>query len=676
MKTTILVADDSPFICHMTTMIVRNLGYQAITVSDGDACIDVIDTRHVDLLLLDINMPNKDGIEVLAYLRDHAITLPTIIFSGSSDLEKAVEALKMGAYDYLLKPVNPGRLEVTIKNALKERDLREQVRVFSAAMAQNPLSVLITDNRGHIEYSNPAFSKLSGFDEKELLGKKLSLISSGEHASGFYRELWKTIKSGRVWEGELVNRKKSGELFYEYTTISPITDQTGKISHYLAVKQDITQCKQAQEALAESDRRFQELAELLPQPIFECDTKGMITYNNRLGYELFGYTKADIEQGLSSIMLFVPEDRARALQSLEKRLKGIPYVSHEYTGQKKDGSKFPMLVYTASIERDGKPVGIRGIVLDITERRVIEQNLRQLNLTLEQRIEKRTRELETTHQQMILQEKLASIGQLSAGLAHELNNPINFLRLNFSTLEEDVKDLQTLLESYRGCIMKLEQGVDVHDELENVRSREKEMSIDDLLEDLPDIFSESTNGFDRIRNIIESMRNFSYRHAEKELVLFDINKGVRDTLVIARNEYRYVADVEEHFQEVPLLYCNPEQINQVFLNLIVNSAHAIASMQQDVKGRIVIRTWSDRDHVFFSIEDNGPGISPEVVRRVFEPFFTTKKPGHGTGLGLSISYDIVVHKHNGQLEVYSPPTGGTVFTVALPRNRSDNGESN
>lgn len=676
MKTTILVADDSPFICHMTTMIVRNLGYQAITVSDGDACIDVIDTRHVDLLLLDINMPNKHGIEVLAYLRDHAITLPTIIFSGSSDLEKAVEALKMGAYDYLLKPVNPGRLEVTIKNALKERDLREQVRVFSAAMAQNPLSVLITDNRGHIEYSNPAFSKLSGFDEKELLGKKLSLISSGEHASGFYRELWKTIKSGRVWEGELVNRKKSGELFYEYTTISPITDQTGKISHYLAVKQDITQCKQAQEALAESDRRFQELAELLPQPIFECDTKGMITYNNRLGYELFGYTKADIEQGLSSIMLFVPEDRARALQSLEKRLKGIPYVSHEYTGQKKDGSKFPMLVYTASIERDGKPVGIRGIVLDITERRVIEQNLRQLNLTLEQRIEKRTRELETTHQQMILQEKLASIGQLSAGLAHELNNPINFLRLNFSTLEEDVKDLQMLLESYRGCIMKLEQGVDVHDELENVRSREKEMSIDDLLEDLPDIFSESTNGFDRIRNIIESMRNFSYRHAEKELVLFDINKGVRDTLVIARNEYRYVADVEEHFQEVPLLYCNPEQINQVFLNLIVNSAHAIASMQQDVKGRIVIRTWADRDHVFFSIEDNGPGISPEVVRRVFEPFFTTKKPGHGTGLGLSISYDIVVHKHNGQLEVYSPPTGGTVFTVALPRNRSDNGESN
>ncbi|MCE1273990.1 MAG: ATP-binding protein [Chlorobiales bacterium] len=172
------------------------------------------------------------------------------------------------------------------------------------------------------------------------------------------------------------------------------------------------------------------------------------------------------------------------------------------------------------------------------------------------------------------------------------------------------------------------------------------------------------------------MRNFSYRHAEKELVLFDINKGVRDTLVIARNEYRYVADVEEHFQEVPLLYCNPEQINQVFLNLIVNSAHAIASMQQDEKGRIVIRTWYDPDHVYFSIEDNGPGISPEVVRRVFEPFFTTKKPGHGTGLGLSISYDIVVHKHNGQLDVYSPSTGGTVFTVSLPRNRSINGESN
>jgi PAS domain S-box-containing protein len=492
------------------------------------------------------------------------------------------------------------------------------------------------------------------------------ILSSGQHPAGFYDKLWKTISSGKIWEGEFINRRKDGTLYQEYATISPITEHAGKIIHYLAIKQDITQRKKEQEALVESELRFQELADLLPQPVFECDTRGMITYTNRLGFELFGYSPEDFEKGVAILSLFAPEERPRVLHNMECRLKDIPFESHEYSGLKKDGSRFPILVYTARIIRDGKPAGIRGIVLDITARRQIEETLQELNQSLEQRVGERTRELEKTHQQMILQEKLASIGQLAAGLAHELNNPINFVRINFASLQQDIDDLQSILGSYRAVIRNLEHGGDLNDLLAGLHDKERELSIDSLLEDIPSVFAESRHGFDRIGKIIESMRNFSFRHADSGMVPFDINRGLKDTLVIARNEYRYVADVETQYGELPPVLCNPEQINQVFLNLIINSAHAIASQQRNSNGRICIHTWHDSDHVFCSISDDGPGIREEAIRHIFEPFFTTKDPGKGTGLGLSISYDIIVQKHRGRLDVHCPSGGGTVFTIALP----------
>jgi two-component system, NtrC family, sensor kinase len=653
-------------------MIVRNLGYDSISAFDGESCVEQLNSRQVDILLLDMHMPNKNGFDVLSYIRDHDFSMPVIMISGSGDLEQAVESLKLGAYDYLVKPVDPGRLAAVIKNALRERKLREQVRLLSAAMAQSPLSVIITDPEGKIEYINPAFSVVSGYDEQEVKGRKLNVISSGQHSSDFYDDLWKTISSGNVWEGEFVNRSKGGELFYEYATISPITDNSGAISHYLSVKQDITPRKKVQKALVESDQRFQELSDLLPQPVFECDTNGIITYTNRVGFDLFGYSREDFEKGVSVLSLFAPEERTRVLGNMENRLKDMPFENHEYLGLNKNGTTFPLLAYTAKIIRDGNPVGIRGIALDITERRQIEEQLQQLNQTLEQRVEERTRALESTHRQMVLQEKLASIGQLAAGLAHELNNPINFVRINFATLQENVVDLQSLLGSYRDLFRKFEEGADIRGELSSIRSREQEVAIDDLLEDIPNIFSESRNGFERIKTIIGSMRNFSFRHAEHEIVPFDINRGIRDTLVIARTEYRYIATIETDLEMLPPVPCNPEQINQVLLNLLINSSQAIASQQRDTSGVINIRSWHDPEHVYCSIADDGPGISPEVTSRIFEPFFTTKEPGQGTGLGLSISYDIIVQKHNGHLDVHCPPSGGTVFTIMLPRKRTVN----
>lgn len=292
----------------------------------------------------------------------------------------------------------------------------------------------------------------------------------------------------------------------------------------------------------------------------------------------------------------------------------------------------------------------------------------ELNQTLEERVEERTRELEITHQQMVLQEKLASIGQLAAGLAHEINNPVNFLRINLASLKEDVTDLRLLLEAYRAIIRSAETRPPSPEELQKLEKLENQLSIDHLLDDLPVIFDESERGFERISTIIGSMRNFSFRHAVDQRVQFDINKGIRDTLIIARNEYRYHAEIETDLQEIPMVSCNPEQINQVFLNLIINSAHAIASQKRANKGNITIATSCSGNDVICTVSDDGPGIPPETRSRIFEPFFTTKEPGKGTGLGLSISYDIITRKHGGTISATCPPSGGSTFTITLPLN--------
>ena len=665
-KATVLVVDDSKSLRTIVSSIVRKLGYTTIEADDGNTCIEIINTHQIDLLLLDLNLPEKNGIEILSYLRHHHFTIPVIMISGSRDIEMAVESLKMGAYDFLIKPVNPAKLANTITRALSEADLRQNLKLFSSAISQNPLSITITDTAGIVKYTNEAFSTITGYSTKEIVGRNMNILKSGKHSRTFYKELWKTITAGKIWRGEIINKKKNGELFLERATISPITGANNKISHFIGIKQDITEYKQKQAELALSELRFHDMANLLPQTIFEMNLQGLITYTNRMGFETFGYTIDDLKNGVQTLMLFAPEEREKARSNMKNRLEEVPFDNHEYTGLKKDGSTFPMLVYTSRIIENDTLVGIRGIVLDISERKQAEEKLQQLNKTLEQRVEERTKDLAISQQQIIQQEKLASIGQLVAGIAHEINNPLNFIKINFETQRQNIADLLSILQEYRTFSKKIDHKNLFSIDLQGLSNIEHDLDLDMLLVDIPQIFAESQEGFDRITTIINSMKNFSYKHAPDEKVLFDINKGINDTLIIARNEYRYCADIETDLKELPPVPCNPEQMNQVFLNLIINSAHAIASQQRTTHGKIKIKTWIDSTTVYCSIADDGPGISPEVQEHIFEPFFTTKKPGIGTGLGLSISYDIIVHKHHGTLTVHCPHEGGTVFTIMLP----------
>ncbi|WP_300320155.1 PAS domain S-box protein [Accumulibacter sp.] len=270
--------------------------------------------------------------------------------------------------------------------------------------------------------------------------------------------------------------------------------------------------------------------------------------------------------------------------------------------------------------------------------------------------------LEQAHLQLLQSEKLAAVGQLAAGVAHELNNPIGFVYSNLGTLAEYVDDLLAIDAAF-GRVEALQSATG--GTFDEVRGLKAGCHYGDLIEDLPKLIRESKEGLERVRKIVLDLRDFS-RVGESDWQWADLEKGLDSTVNIVWNELKYKADVERVYAGLPQINCLASQLNQVFMNLLVNAAQAI-----ETHGRIVIRTGTESDAagavsaVWVEIEDGGRGMSPEVQRRMFEPFFTTKPVGQGTGLGLSISFAII-ERHHGRIEVRSAPGCGTCFRISLP----------
>jgi len=261
---------------------------------------------------------------------------------------------------------------------------------------------------------------------------------------------------------------------------------------------------------------------------------------------------------------------------------------------------------------------------------------------------------------LVQSEKLASIGQLAAGVAHEINNPIGYIFSNFGSLERYLGQLFQMLALYESAETSIaDAGVAVQ-----IRNLREEIELDFLKTDIPSLMAESKEGIERVRKIVQDLKDFSRVDTKLEWEWTNIHKGIESTLNIVNNEIKYKADVIKEFGNLPEIECLPSEINQVVMNLLVNAAHAI----DKERGTIAIRTGVAAEEVWISVEDDGAGISAENLPRIFDPFFTTKPVGKGTGLGLSLSYGII-KKHNGRLEVESTRGRGTRFTVSLPIRR-------
>ena len=392
-----------------------------------------------------------------------------------------------------------------------------------------------------------------------------------------------------------------------------------------------------------------------------------------------------------------PDSREQLRARGEARLRGEAVAGHlEYHINTKSGVVVWIENSAAMTEYQGAPA-VLATYVDITERKHAEEALQNTHNNLEQLVLQRTAQLAQANLnlkedmqrreqaeakllrrnaeladlnarlgeaqgQLLQSEKMASIGQLAAGVAHEINNPIGYVQTNMGSLESYLGDLFRILDAYAGADEALPADLQACVEVQRLKA---ELDLDFLREDIPKLMAESRDGITRVSKIVQDLKDFSHVDSNQEWKWADLHQGLDSTLNVASNEIKYKADVVKEYGTLPQVECLPSELNQVFLNLLVNAAHAIADGE---RGTITLRSGCDDKQVWVEVTDTGSGIAPENLKRIFDPFFTTKPIGKGTGLGLSLSYGIV-KKHGGSIEVDSELGKGSTFRVILPINQ-------
>jgi len=388
--------------------------------------------------------------------------------------------------------------------------------------------------------------------------------------------------------------------------------------------------------------------------IITVTSAGAITSWNKGAEHIFGVAEAEV-QGTP----LAPFLTAASLESYRDELRSVPQASAapgsgkliELTGRRRDGTEFPLELTLATWnKKDG--AFFTSFMRDTSARRLLEAQLAQA-------------------------QKLESIGHLAAGVAHEINTPIQYVSDNTRFLDESFRNLDRVLRSYETLAAAAETSGLLPEQVRQVRQAEDDADLEYLHGEIPRAIQQSGEGVERVATIVRAMKEFSHP-GSAEMKAIDLNHAIESTLTITRNEWKYVADAVTEFDpNLPAVRCLPAEFNQAILNLVVNAAHAIADLpgRGTAKGRISIRTRRDGEWAEVRIGDTGTGI-PEAVRaRIFTPFFTTKEMGRGTGQGLAIAHTVVVTKHGGTLRFETEEGRGTTFIVRLPIEGCPPGQS-
>ena len=278
----------------------------------------------------------------------------------------------------------------------------------------------------------------------------------------------------------------------------------------------------------------------------------------------------------------------------------------------------------------------------------------------------KSKEKKQLEAQLLQSEKMASIGRLAAGVAHEINNPTGFVSSNLKTLSDYIEDIMGLFKEYRKLISNLKKNSDIcgplseiSEQLKRIVDLENEVDLEFVLKDIFDLIDESKEGTERIKKIVQDLKDFAHPGQDKPKFA-DINQNIDSTVNVVWNELKYKADVIKDYGDLPRVQCYPQLLNQVFMNLLINAVQSI-----EKRGEINIKTRADNGYVEIKISDTGSGIPKENLNRIFDPFFTTKDVGKGTGLGLNVAYNII-KKHHGKIDVNSGVGKGTTFTIKIP----------
>jgi PAS domain S-box-containing protein len=381
-----------------------------------------------------------------------------------------------------------------------------------------------------------------------------------------------------------------------------------------------------------ANERLTSIYEAMPAALIVTNTDGDIEYSNPTASELLGKDSNKLIE--DNIKHYVNQVTLELISSFGD--KNFNHVECEINDD--SGEPIPVLLSRSKVPSNKThKEAFAFVATDLRERKQIE--------------------IELNHAQ-----KLESIGQLAAGIAHEINTPMQFIGDNVHFLGESFEAILALINTYQ-TVLKPQQEFDPElDQL--LEDAHEHADLDYIKQRAPKASANAAEGITRVTEIVSAMRSFA--HPTNEKVPLDINQAINTTLTVAKNEYKYVADIAKDLGNLPLVHAHAGDINQVILNLIVNAAHAIEAAHREERGTITITTWAEKECVGISISDTGTGISPDIQARVFDPFFTTKSVGQGTGQGLSMARRIIVEKHRGELTFNTIEGKQTTFYIKLP----------
>lgn len=475
-------------------------------------------------------------------------------------------------------------------------------------------------------YFSPRWKSMLGYEEDET-PNHLDV-----HADDLPRamEVVQCYIDGKIKDHniEFRMRHKDGHYVDILSRGTCIHDESGNATRIVGTHVDISERKHGENLLRESENKFRTIFDSTHDAIMLLDEKGFFDCN-KATLNIFGCTNqkefcskhpADLSPPTQ------PDGRSSLVTANERIAEAMQNGSNffEWSHRRINGEEFPAEVLLTTMELEGRCV-IEATVRDISERKKAEQLLNQRY----EELQCANKELKEAQAQLLQSEKMASIGQLAAGVAHEINNPVGYVSSNITSLNSYVNDLFNLLTIYEQAESLLPEG-DIKQELQTLKEK---FELEFLKQDIDELVKESIEGVTRVKQIVQDLKDFSHVD-EAEWQFADLHNGLDSTLNIVHNELKYKAEIIKEYSNLPHIECMHSQLNQVFMNLLVNASHAI-----DEKGKVYIRTGrEDINWVWVEIEDTGKGIPEENLNRIFEPFFTTKEIGKGTGLGLSLAY--------------------------------------
>lgn len=627
-----------------------------------------------EVLLTSMDIGDKKGLQAVVRDITYRVLAEEALKQANEELERRVEERTI----QLKEAVENLQAEI-VERQLTEEKLRTSEEKFSKAFRSSPDPMVITTFKdGRFMEVNDSFLLATGYSLEEVIDRtaKDLKIWVNPRESQQLRESLEELGVVRNYEYEF--RIKSGEI--RVWLLSAEIINLGGERCLLCAIADITKRKKAEDALQESQRTLSTLMGNLPGMAyrFSNDVDRSLEFVSDGCYKLTGYKPEEFLHSpkISMSQLTLPEDRDRFWIAVGAALrKQRPYQLIYRMVTKSGEIKWVWEQGIGVFSESGEIVALEGLITDITKRKRAEDGLKRSQAELREQkrqLEQALEELQHTQATLIHAEKMSSLGQMVAGIAHEIKNPVNCICGNMLHLGHYTKDLTALLQLYQQYFPSPPQ--EILDEIED-------LDLEFLMEDLPQVVSAMEVGAERIREIVRSLRNFS-RTDDISKNRVDIHEGIEGTLVILQNRLKANGNypgikVYKDYGNLPKVECYAGKMSQVFMNLIGNAIEALeewvdSGNNEDKEPSISIRTETivgDRNQpstVAIRIADNGPGMTEEVRQHLFDKFFTTKPVGKGTGLGLSISYQIVVEKHHGKLDCLSTPGEGAEFVVEIP----------